>query len=104
MTPELVRQLTGGASLVAFLGLLFLFATQLALRPNDRQKWAATNFVFATLLVVGQLVIAYLGGPGLSTSWRGVASYLYWALTIVGLAYETHRHVRRAGRRRRRRE
>ena len=92
------RLITGVETFGAFLGLLLLLSVQLRLGPRDRQEWSAFFFVAATALIVGQLSLSYLGGPGLGTSTRGNVSYALWVASILWFALCTIRHNRKVGR------
>lgn len=92
------RLITGIETFVAFCGLLYLLSVQLRLGPRDRQEWSAFFFVAATALIVGQLSVSYLGGPGLGTSARGNVSYALWVASIVWFVICTRSHNRRVGR------
>lgn len=96
MAPEEYRLATGVASIIAFFSLGYLFYWQVRIWPDDRQKWAATIFVLMTLVVVGQLCLSYLQwAPPMGTGPRGAVSFVAWAISSFGLAFESHRHIRR---------
>lgn len=104
MSPELYMRVAGWLTLSGFVGLLYILSWQWRVKPSDFQQWSALVFILSFAIILGQLCIAYLGGPSLGSGIRGLASYAFLMVSIIVLASETRRHNLKVLRRQRERE
>ena len=107
MTPdEIQRAASGVLTLIGFLCLLRQVYWQLrvqrrryprlawywALRQADRQTVSAFLFLSLTTMVVGQLMLSYLGGVAFGATERGPIFYFAWCASVIWWNICTERH------------
>ena len=106
MTPELIRDISGVLTLIGFFFLLRQVYWQVrvqrrrhkrltwywALRMADRQTVSAFLFLSLTTLVVGQLMLSYLGVVPFGTTERGPVFYFAWCASVIWWGFCTERH------------
>lgn len=106
MTPEEIKMVSGVLTLVGFFCLLRQVYWQLvvqrrrhprlrwywALRRADRQTVSAFLFLSLTTLVVGQLMLSYLGVVTFGSTERGPIFYFAWCASLIWWNFCTERH------------
>jgi hypothetical protein len=92
MTPDELRYLTGVITCVGFIALVHQLSWQVRIGLSDRQAKSAFFFLFMTMLVMGQLMVSYLGGPTMGNTHRGVITYVIWVASLVWWSFCTLRH------------
>lgn len=106
MTPEQIKVVSGVLTLIGFVCLLRQIQWQLrvqrrryprlawywALRLADRQTVSAFLFLALTTLVVGQLMLSYLGVVAFGTTERGPIFYFAWCASVIWWNICTERH------------
>lgn len=106
MTPEHITLVSGVLTFVGFLCLLRQVYWQIrvqrrrhprltwywALRMADRQTVSAFLFLSLTTIIVGQLMLSYLGVVQFGNQVRGPVSYFAWCASVIWWSVCTERH------------
>jgi hypothetical protein len=83
--------ISGIGAFVAAAGLFSMLVWQIRIGPKDGQERAALVFILLLTVLIGQLCIAYLGGPSMGNTARGNLSWWAWCVSVAVLAWRTHR-------------
>lgn len=92
MTPDEFKFLTGVIVCVGFVALVHQLYWQLRIGLIDRQSRSAFFFLLLTTLVMGQLMVSYLGGPTFGNTERGVVFFFTWVGALLWWSFCTLRH------------
>ena len=92
MSPDELKLLTGTITCIGFIALVHQLFWQVRIGLIDRQARSAFFFLLMTTLVMGQLMVSYLGGPTMGNTHRGVISFALWVGSLVWWSFCTLQH------------